>query len=290
MNVWFKKTIFILILTFAVVFVVPALESSIIFEIGNLNFAKDRTASTTTFDGSVYPWGFSISGIQPISETLGMEIGFLKDPVLRNVAFTLFNYNNNFVSIGVGPVFGFFNSKTAILQSGLATNVKFEFPGLLFIQFNSENTIGGRLVENGDYIQERSDIILGFYVKNAICSLNLLSKKYTQKSGSIEIIDAFSEYSFKTDIYKKNVPYNILISFAYQNRTKTFTSDPIVKHTLNSVILGTTFNIFVSNMVSITTNLESNVYTFGQNALVGVFASDIYLFKLYTGVNLSLGD
>lgn len=273
-----------------------SLEIGAAFQIGDLGFASDRLSTATDFP-LLYPWGISFHGSQQVSETLGIDAGFYFDPVLNKVSYTLLTYTIQFFTIGVGPYFGFFNSDTAILKPGISTSVKIDFPGLVFFQFRADSSISARLVQEGDYLQERSDISAGFYVKNVIASANLFTKSYTYRAATAEVIDSFAEYSFKTDLYQKNVPYRIQLSFAYQKRSKSFTDISTfvtVAHELNSIVIGTRLDLQVADFLSIMVHLDSAMFSFGTagDALLDLPTSGpgSYLFNVSAGFVLDTDE
>lgn len=279
----------------------PALSAGGLFSIGNLVFPIDRAATDTTFNGQTFPFGISIDGNQRVNDALTIDGNIVyNDPILRNYAYAKFTYRESYFSVGVGPSFGFFNSSSQLLRSGLTASVEVDWPGVAFISYDTNNTIGGALVSTGDYIQAENDISLGFYVPNAICSLNLLSRSYTAKTDAGSTVDDFREYSFKTDIFKKNVPYRIALSFAYQTLSKSFVvGATTTKQTLGSLVLGTRVEADVTNAITYVFDLTSSVYTFGQDALVGLsnpgtwpgtlLGNNLgYLFTLSTGVQINI--
>jgi hypothetical protein len=289
-----SKALFIIV--FAVILCVPlmALEVTTEFQMGNLGFADDRDSTATDFP-LVFPWGLSIYGSQQITELLRIDTGFFYDPVLRNISYTLLQYAQNFFTLGVGPFFGYFNSSSTLLQPGISTAIRIDYPGLAFLEFRADSTIGGRLVKEGDYLQARSDISVGIYVLNAIVTANLFTKSYTYRSSAEEIVDDLVEYSFQTDIYRKNVPIKVLLSFAYQQRGKSFTNvttNAEVSHELNSLILGTRVDIQLTDFLSFMLNLDSSVYSWGSagDALLVLPTTGInsFLFNASTGISINI--
>jgi hypothetical protein len=283
-----------ILLVFAISAPIQAFEVSTEFEIGNLGFSDDRVSSATGTP-SQFPWGLSVYGSQEITGDMGVDIGFYFDETLNNISYTNLRYTQQFFTLGVGPFFGFFNSDTSLLKPGISTAVRLDFPGLIFIEFRADSTIGGRLVQAGDYLQERSDITAGFYVLNAIASVNLLTKSYTYRTKKEEVIDSFVEYSFSTDIYQKNVPFNVLLTFAYQKRGKSFTNidtNKEILHDLNSLVLGTRIEYRLTQYLSIMVDLDSSIYNWGSAGDVlltfptaGIAA---YYFKASTGVTVNI--
>ena len=270
------------------------LEINTEFHIGNLGFARDRAADATDYPAT-YPWGLSLSAGEQINEDLTINTGFDIDPVLHNIAYTRLTFAQQYFTLEVGPFFGLFNSTNKLMAPGISTGIRLDFPGLLFFEFRSDSSIGSRLITEGDYLQESNEISAGLYVLNAITSLNLHTKSYTSITADHEIIDGFTEYSFKADIYQKNVPYRVLLSFAYQIRGKSYidvVTRETVAHQLNSLILGTRIDLRVNEFLALMADLESSIFSFGSagSTILSLPASGIsaYLFNVRAGVTVSI--
>jgi len=244
-----------------------ALELTTMYHMGNLAFDRSSESAQTSLSGVNYPWGLSLFGEHEISKDLSLEAGFFYDPILRNTTYTRFEYEDEFFRIGVGPFFGTFNSWSSILKSGISTSVRVEFPGLLFASLRSDSSIAARFIKAGDYMQERNEITFGYYIPNAICTLNLTTKRYVaQQSATLETDDSFTEYSFDVDIHQKNVPVRVLLSFAYQQRSRTydFDSSPDESNSLNSLVFGTRLTVDVSPSIALIADIDHNIYSFGK--------------------------
>jgi hypothetical protein len=265
--------------------IASALDLGLTAWAGNLGFRTDRASTDTTFPGADYFWGLSLYGSQQITDKIGFETGFYSDQVLRNTSYTLFTYSEKILSIGVGPFFGFFNDPVTLLKSGISTAVKLELPGIAFVSFRSDSSIGGELVQVGDYLQERNDISLGFYVPNAICTLSLNSRKFEQKAAADTVIDTLTEYAFATDIFRKNVPYRLLVTFAYQSLEKSYVAAATTSAALNSIVIGSQVSVSLSESVLLQAGVEGTVYSFGTGTLLG--GASPFLFRAFTGVKVS---
>jgi len=291
-----KKTIFSIL--FLITFLIPAsgLEISTLFHISDISFDKNDISPVTALSGTTYPWGISIFGTDSITEDMLIKAGVFYDPILRYTTYTLFEYQHEFFKLGVGPFFGSFNTTGSILKSGISTSVRIELPGILFASLKADSSIGSRFVKIGDYLQESNKISVGYYIPNAICSFNLTSKSFvTKQAANLEVDDSFIEYAFKVDMFQKNVAFRALLSFAYQTLTRTYL-DTITSNStenkLNSIILGTNFKFKINGGLSLITNLESNIYSFGYNdttalKLATTFPGS-YLFRITTGVSINL--
>ncbi len=291
-----KKSI--LIILFIITFLIPAagMEISTLFHISDISFNKSDTAPVSDFSGTYYPWGISIFGSDEINDDMSLKVGVLYDPILRYTTYTLFEYQHSFFKLGVGPFFGLFNTNETILKSGISTSVRVELPGIMFASLKADSSIGSRFVKVGDYLQEFNEISVGYYIPNAICSLNLTSKTFVTKQGTtLEVNDSFTEYAFKVDIFQKNVAFRALFSFAYQTLTRTYldtAASQTNENTLNSLILGTDFTFKIANGIDLITNMESNIYSFGYNddtaLTLATELPGVFLFRLTTGVSIDL--
>jgi len=280
--------LWLLLVLFAAAAPLSSLEVTGTFRLGNMAMAETRPETDLTFPGNQYQWGFDLAVRQAITEDFTFASSLERDLVLRNTVYNTLTYRQSFLSIGVGPFFGVFNSRTAILKPGITTSVQLEFPGVAYVLLRSDSTIGGRLVEIGDYTQERSEISAGLYLRNVIMSGVLRTRKYSQKSAAdVETVDSLSIYAFETDIFRKNAPYKVLLSFGYHQLVRSFIHPTeTVRHTLNSIVLGTKVDVQLTPFLTSTIDLESSMYTFGSDSLLGISnpGPGGYLFRVYAGV------
>ena len=263
-----------------------AFEVGALFNLSNLDFARSRVSSETTLPGDDYLWGVTITGHDELSDALALDLSFSTDPILRRIAYTRLQYIDDYFSIAVGPFFGVLNSPESIVQSGLSTTVELYIPGFTFVRLRSDNSLSGRLVVTGDYIQERSELAVGFYTPNAIPTLFVRNKRYTAKTDPGETVDSLTEYGLSTDIFQKNIPYRVVLTMAYQDAARQYVEATAVNHSFSSVVLGALLSLELFDAVTLRADLESSIYTFGRDYLLGEVSADRFLFRLYTGVVL----
>ncbi|MFW6360580.1 MAG: hypothetical protein ACOC2R_02415 [Spirochaetota bacterium] len=260
---------------------------------GNIAFDKDSTALQTSLSGTDYYYGLSIFGSQEIDDSITLHAGFKYDPILRYTTYTRVEFSRDFYQIAVGPFFGIFNSWNPIMKSGISTSIRFDYPGVAFASFRSDSSIAARFTKSGDYMQEHNQLSAGYYIPNAICSLNLTTKRYvTQQTETLEVDDSFTEYSFDVDIFQKNVPVRVLLSFAYQQLERIYSTGATdTENQLNSLVFGTRFRIDVSPRMTLLSEIDSSVYSFGTagSDSLSIPSSGIgmYLFRAELGVELS---
>lgn len=288
-----RKTLLLIVLLFFIVLTIGStLEISTEFHIGNLALERNRTSADTTYTGMYFPWGIDVSLAQSINNQIGLSASWIMDPILRNTLYTQFTFRESFINIAVGPFFGVFNASSALLKAGINAIIQVEYPGIVFLRLRADSSIGGRLIETGDYLQERNDIVFGFYVPNAICSLGLTTKKYTEKVSTGETVDRLTEYFFGTEIFQKNVPYKINVRFAYHRLSKTFLEASTTVHGLSSLVVGFRVDVDITRYLTIFARLDSSIYTFGTDALLGVTnpGPGGYLFDAGIGCKLDLAN
>jgi len=291
----FRRFSITLILLVSITLSLQALELTGLLHSGNLSFDKTAKTTQSSISGSSFFYGASLYATQKINDALSLDAGLVYDPVLRYTTITRFQYNQDYITLGVGPFFGTFNTTGKILQPGISTEVKAQLPGILYASLRSDSTIGARFSEDGDYSQEYSAISLGYYIPNAICSFNLITKEFAvRKSSTLEITDSFKEYSFKVDIFQKNVPYGVLLNFAYQQLTRNYadtSASSSTENVLNSIVLGTKFTFRATDALTLLAELESSVYSFGSEEDEDLTLPDglpeAYLFRAALGATWS---
>ena len=257
-----KRILFILLIITAFSLPAIAAETGGSFTIGNNNLTP-APMTTAAFPGTNFPWGAELFWKKAANDTSGITVGFYRDPILKNLGYTNFYYAEDLFSIEVGPFFGLFNNAQTLIKSGISTLVRVNIPGVAFAQFDTQSTIGGRLVNTGDYIQEANNISIGFYVYNAICTVMIDTKSYVtiNDAGNSQTED-YTEYAFIANLFQKNVPYTAELKLGYQQRVRTIETVSI--QSLNNLILGTDFAITPLEFLSVNIGLESGLYSFGS--------------------------
>jgi hypothetical protein len=284
----FLTCVIVLFLFFSLQTNLYSLDVGMLFRIENLGFEPDREESDHNFNGLTFPWGFSLFATHEIGDNFFINSGFYKDSILRYISSTMVSYRYNFLSIGLGPYFGFFNSGDPLIRSGINTSLRIDFPGVIFAEIRAGSTIGG-LFKEGDYSQEETSLLAGFQVMNAICTVGLLTKKFTIRENSSDIVDSLNKYYFSTDLFQKNVPFRVLLTFAFQTISKSFIASSTSTHTLSSIVLGTEVEVEITRFLNLIFILDSSIYTFGQDDLLGVDPGDKiggFLFSTQIGVKL----
>jgi hypothetical protein len=263
------------------------------FQLGNMGFTSSRSSSDTSFKGGDYFWGGSLYITQGVMDNFQVEGGVFRDLILGNVVYSLLQYRTDYFSLGIGPFLGLFNSSSVFMKSGISTLVRLELPGVAYVSLRTDGTLGNAVSTEGDYSEQRSDIALGFYVPNAICTLSLSSLEFVSMQGTAQVVDSLTEYSLKVVVFEKNVPFRLDFDFAYQVLLKKYidgAANPT--HGLTSFILGVGLDLLFSKEFSFLLDMETSVYTVGTSQLSAF--SDVgfapFLFRASSGFRLILGS
>lgn len=278
-----------------------ALEIGLEGSVSNLNFDPDRDPAETGFDPHYLPIGFSLYGRHRFDDASGMEVGFVSDRIIKNILYGTFSYSGSYYTLSVGPFLGLFNTSSMIINPGVKASVKLQIPGRLFFLLESGRTLNllnifsgrelsGVVSGTGDYLQEDNNVSFGFYAGSTIVSFLIRSRLYTENTADYGVVtDSLTDYSLITDIFQKNSPFKVMISFTYRSLAKVFEDAiPKAEHTVGSLVLGTRLDYEIRRDISAYALLESSLYSFGLDDLIGEFGSTNYIFTASAGVRIDL--
>jgi len=265
------------------------LDASAFF--GNLGFpwAGETPLPATPYPADQWLYGGSIAFSQDFGEGLSLRADYRTDTVLHHLVSGMLTYKAGLASISAGPMLGTFNTAQTPLKAGIGIGFRLEAPGVAYFSARADSSMGAGLVAVGDYSQERSELTAGWYVFNAICSVSMQTRRYTRiLSSGDPLVDASTAYAFSVDVNKKSAPYRVLVDLGYQNWTRTYTGGTI--DGLGALVLGAQVSADLSPTLTIVTGLDSGVYVFGTDALLGNGpAATSFMFSATMGCVVHLG-
>ncbi len=263
------------------------------FRLENIGFAPNRPSTDATFSGADFLWGGSLSLAQPVTDNFLVEGGVSRDLILGNMAYSLFQLRTDYIGLGIGTFLGFLNSSSTTLRPGLSTVARVEYPGIAYVSVRADGLPGGSTSAPGDYIQERSEIALGLYLRNALMGLGLTNKRFVLATSSGSIADVLTEYWLRTEIFEKNVPLRLRLSLSYQTLSRQYV-DGATNPTdvLDSFILGTGFGVEVAGGLTMYVDMQSSLYSTGGGQLssLSIIGFEKFLFKATAGFTLNLAS
>lgn len=283
-----KKILVISALLFA--FSANAFEIGLGFDLSNMAFDQERALTTTSLYDDILNWGIEGYFTHQIEENVGVDFIYDYDPATRNTFKVNFHYAFNYFKVGIGPSLGFLNTSSyEYVKPGLLTSIYFSIPGFIFAEYYSEGTrdfistgiegLSNVISENGDFLQNTTKLSGGFYVENAICSLTIESKTFSEIKNNNQYSHTLSKYYFSTDIFQKNTPYTLKLDFGYQTVNKYFHTEN-KSLTVASAYLGVSTSFTIINGLTLEAGIDNGFYTFGLDELLGE-SSPNYSFRLH---------
>jgi hypothetical protein len=270
----------------------PAIEIGAEFAMTNLGFPWSQVApipTTVPANANTFIYGGGFTTSQAISESVKISTSYYLDEVQRSLLDATIVYSTGILEIGFGPQFGVFNDIARPLTAGISSSIKLEIPGVVFASLRNSSSLGQSLGAIGDNSQERNRIDAGIYVRNAICSVSMDSRKFQiREAADLVTTDTMIDYAFEADIFKKNQPFNIVLSLGYRTASKEYMGTlASAKDSLGAFILGTKLKLRPHQSVSILLGFDSGVYTFGMDDLLvhGPAANEFY-FKALAGLSI----
>lgn len=271
-----------------------AIEIGVEAQMGNIHFpwtATTPTAGTASFPTTNYFWGGSTWASFDLGEDYALKVSYDRDPVLRNSVSGIFQFERGVARIGVGPFIGFLNGDGKILSAGLSTALRLQWPGLAFVSARSDGGLSlGLVADLASIPQTSAELSAGFYTKNAIVSAIVSGKRFSETNDSGKLVaDNLTLYALTVDIYKKNVPFQVLTMAGYQVRSKYYQAEDVTD-ALGSVILGATLSVQATSALKLVGTLSTGVFTFGLDELAGRSPSaNSFMFDASLGVVVDLG-
>jgi hypothetical protein len=258
----------------------------------DLFFPWVDTASSAAPSLSTWFWGGSAYVGLPIGDDAALKVTYERDPVLRNLVTAAVGFERGIAKIDVGPFVGFLNSAAAPFNLGLSTSIRFQWPGVAYVSARSDGAMAIGLLASNLAVepQARAELSAGFYAKGAIVSGIVSSSRFsgTDTAGAL-YADTATRYLVTIDLFKKNVPYTLLSEAGYQLRSLYESGKT---YSLGSVILGIAATVTPVQGFTVKAAMESDVFVFGQDALVGTTSAlnDLFLFKANLGVSFDTDE
>jgi len=271
-----------------------ALDAGFVFRSSNLQFPWDEAApipaTVTTFPADNLFWG----GEAWVSESLGEEadvrVSYERDPVLRNSVTAAVQFERGIARISVGPRIGLFNDDETPFSAGLSATVRLQWPGVAYVSMRSDGGLSVGVLSGGADPQARAELATGLYFHNVILSGIVSAKRFNEldSSGDAAITDSWTRYALEADIFKKNVPYTLLLSMGYELRSKRFV-EADKTDSLGAIVLGATATAKMTKSLSLVAELGSGFYTFGLDELSGRGpSSSSFMFSAGLGMTVNI--
>jgi hypothetical protein len=266
-----------------------ALELGVDAIASNLQFPWEDQApiADARFPKDNYFWGGSAWLRAPLGEDASIRVAVDRDPVLRNSAYALVEFERGIAKVSAGPFLGFLNAEGAPFSAGISASVRLQWPGVAYVSMRSDGAAAISLFQADAAPQAMTEISAGLYVPHAIVSAVVSAKRFNEELASGNLIaDSLSRYAMEVEIFKKNVPYTLQLSLGYEQRSKRFEATDQTD-TLGAAVLGVETAAQVGPALKLRTSFSTGVYIFGLDELKGRGPAPNSLF-FNAGLGLSL--
>ena len=267
-----------------------AIEFGLIGDFSNLQIPWTTLSPMTgSFSSNNFFEGGSAWITAPLGEDASIKVAYDRDPVLRNSASAVVQFERGLASISVGPYVGFLNSSSDSWSAGMAASLRLQWPGVAYVSFSNLGGLAVSLLPIAGDPQAMTELSAGIYVPHAIIAGVVSSKRFNETDSAGNLVsDSLTRYALTVDVFKKDVPYTALFSLGYENRTKYFASSDTTD-ALGAVVLGVDSTVQLSRPVKLLADFSTGAYVYGLNALQGLGPpSSAFLFSASLGVDVDL--
>jgi hypothetical protein len=271
-----------------------ALEAGFEFRSTNLAFPWDWTSplasSVTSFPSDNLFFGGQLWISEGLGEDALLRVAYDLDPVLRNSVTAAVEFERGIARIEVGPRLGLFNSDSIPFSAGLASSIRLQWPGVAYVSLRSEGGMSIGAIQSKVDPQARAELAAGFYVRNAIVSAIIEAKRFNDvdSGGDLASTDSLTRYALEFDIFKKGVPYTLLCSLGYEQRSKHYEAEDATD-SLGALVFGTEAKINTNKGFTLSAGLDAGFYVFGFDELSGRSpATSSFMFSASVGMSFDV--
>jgi hypothetical protein len=213
---------------------------------------------------ALHLWG-NLQFTQEFSPNLGFDIRVEHDPILLNRLVTRLAYRTHYLAVHLGPFLGVLNGDKFGMFPGLSLSLETVFPGIFFASLRLDSTIGRRQWETGDYTQDFIQARAGFWVPNVIVCLEYSARFFGEKTVPGNYRNEWTRFNFSADVFKKNVPYRVLINAGYEHISRTPTNSSGSAYLLRAVYSGLKLNLQLHPSFDLNLGAEIPIYSWSPD-------------------------
>lgn len=238
-----------------------ALEVTLSQTVTNLTFPAQTEVSNTSFTAKDFFFGTDLVLNTELSPGVSLSGGYQMDAVIRKRVFANFLYQTDYVSLGVGPYFGIFNTSKSLAAPGIETFFQFSFPNLMFVSVNFQSTLAP-LIKAGDYYQNDGRLGMGLSLPNGVVGLAGNISRFSELTSSGITTDEIKAVEFTSEVFFKNNPFKFGADFRFQNYSREFQPNAKV-FSVYSGIVTVSANLILTPQWQIFASSSSSLLNFG---------------------------
>lgn len=262
------------------------------FEMDNFHFNDNNEIKNNHYD---FNYGEKIT--QEISDGLFLDAGFTKSIVNDYSIYTDFKISNDLFGFNLGIFTNFLNDGGKLLTPGLNYGLNFKIPGVILVSLAINNTIPNTSpLESGININNY-DISVGFYMGDAILSLNLESSNNSKGTILTSNSTSYNKYFMNLDLFNKYTTYRISIDLGWNYIYREITNLSIESEELSgdtseslkagSAFFNTEFTFLITNNISLDIGMLLHLYKIPISGLE-IFSTDEFSWSSNIGLLIRL--
>jgi hypothetical protein len=228
---------------------------------------------------ALHLWG-NLQAAQDFSPNFGFDVRLERDPILFNRLITRAAYRTRYLAVHLGPLVGVLNGSKLGLFPGLSLSLETAWPGIFFASLRLDSTIGRRKWEAGDYTQDFIQARAGFWVPNVVVCLEYSARFFAEKAVPRDYRNEWTRFDFSADVFKKNVPYRVLINAGYEHVSRMSANSSGPAYLLRAVYSGLKVNIRLHPSFDLDLGAEIPVYSWSPGSPAENSAKEITIRSL----------
>ncbi len=263
------------------------LEVELDLSMTNFEFSSERTPGENDDIGDYLSYEGGILLRNQLAENLFLDAGVERDAILGNTVLSALRVREGILEVAIGPTFGILNTRRAPVRAGIMGSIDLTLFDRLLIETEARETLAV-ISEEGDYRSGLLSGSAGFKLENAIVRLNMDTRRFDERSDEEILRRRRTSYGVSADVFKEGVPYSVLLDLGYVTREISHGNDDEDSDVLSSLVLGLELTADITEQFNYYAGAELNLFSFGSDALSGEDFSDTPLYRVSTGVRVSV--
>lgn len=262
-----------------------ALDLSTNFNITNLGFNNNMNSSSLGL-----LWGGSIIAEQEVTDNFFFSGGIIANDVSGNRMESRLIFKSNYFIVGLGPALASLNNGQIQLKPALSGFLAIKKDGKFSFSTELYSTLGNLSDRENDYSQLETSIALSLYIPGAICTFSAAAYQFTKFSiDDLSTIskstDKLNNFKLEADLYKKNIPFHLIITLGYKSYKRLFPQNDSAGRTMmgiGSVFFGAGTSVNIGKNMILHGGVDSGIYNFTLSDVPAPDELPAYLFNIHT--------
>lgn len=251
--------------------------------ISNFGFSREMSESSLGL-----AWGSTIEIVHDLDEQFQFSGGAIVDDVTGNRIDSRLIFRSPYIIVGMGPSIASFNKNQIQLKPAVNGIVLIKKDGIFSFSTEIYSTLGNLSDRKNDYSQLQTSLRLALNIPGAICTFIIENRQFTLFStDSSSIIakntDIYSLYALEADLFKKSIPFHLILTLGYKNFKRLFPVNDSSGRTMmgiGSAFAGVGTVVDIGKKMRLNVTLDSGLYNFTLNDQLAITDLPDFLFNI----------